>query len=266
MSTSATAANAPRRLRHNGTRDVLLAALAFAAGAVDAMSWLALGKVFSGFMTGNALFIGIGLTQHLHEVALHGAIALVAFGAGAGLTAAALPPHEARAPWFKGVTVSLAVSALVQLVFFGLWLAVSGRPGSSLWILLAVSAFAMGIQTAAVVSLGVHAIFTTAVTATWTVLVGDLSSWSETRSERRRLAMVLAGAILGALAGSLLIAHARLWMPLLPIVVTAGVAASARAVFKRAPASSPGIADPAIDAPSAAFGRSSGVGAIWHGR
>jgi uncharacterized membrane protein YoaK (UPF0700 family) len=35
-------------------RDALLAALALADGAVDALAWLALGKVFSAFMTGDA--------------------------------------------------------------------------------------------------------------------------------------------------------------------------------------------------------------------
>jgi uncharacterized membrane protein YoaK (UPF0700 family) len=34
-------------------RDVLLNALAVSSGAVDAISFLALGKVFSAFMTGN---------------------------------------------------------------------------------------------------------------------------------------------------------------------------------------------------------------------
>jgi uncharacterized membrane protein YoaK (UPF0700 family) len=86
----------------------------------------------------------------------------------------------------------------------------------------------MGIQTAAVVALGVHAVFTTAVTATWTVLVGDAAPWSATRTERRRLTLVLAGTVLGALAGALLLAHLRLWMPLLPLLLTAGVAVAAR--------------------------------------
>jgi hypothetical protein len=35
-------------------RDALRAALALADGAVDALAWLALGKVFSAFMTGDA--------------------------------------------------------------------------------------------------------------------------------------------------------------------------------------------------------------------
>ena len=95
-------------------------------------------------------------------------------------------------------------------------------------MLLAISAFAMGIQTATAVALGVHAVFTTAATATWTVLVGDAAHWSTTHIERRRLALVLGGMLLGALVGALLLAHVRVWMPLLPVLLTGGVALTAR--------------------------------------
>jgi uncharacterized membrane protein YoaK (UPF0700 family) len=37
-------------------RGWLLVALSAASGAVDAVSWLGLGKVFSAFMTGNLAF------------------------------------------------------------------------------------------------------------------------------------------------------------------------------------------------------------------
>src|SRR3981189_3921644 len=40
-------------------RDLLLNALAVSSGAVDAISFLALGKVFSAFMTGNIAFLGL---------------------------------------------------------------------------------------------------------------------------------------------------------------------------------------------------------------
>jgi uncharacterized membrane protein YoaK (UPF0700 family) len=116
----------------------------------------------------------------------------------------------------------------VQLVFWFVWLAVGGHPGSTLMVLLGIVAFAMGIQTATVVALGVHAVFTTAVTATWTVLVGDAAHWSATRTERRRLTLVLGGTLPGALVGALLLAHLRLWMPLLPALLTIGVAVAAR--------------------------------------
>ncbi|MFZ2052541.1 MAG: hypothetical protein WB698_16055 [Solirubrobacteraceae bacterium] len=65
------------------------------------------------------------------------------------------------------------------------------------------------------------------MTATWTVLAGDAARWSATRTERRRLMLVLGGTLLGTLVGALLLAHLRLWMPLLPALLTGGVVVDA---------------------------------------
>jgi uncharacterized membrane protein YoaK (UPF0700 family) len=216
-----------------GVRDVLLAVLAFAAGSIDVLSWLAVGKVFSAFMTGNVVFLAAGLFAHQSELALHAAIALCAFGTGAWATAWVMPRQHPSVLWPVRVTTALLACALVQLVFLVIWLAVGGHPGSTLLLLLAILAFAMGIQTAAAVTLGVHAVFTTAVTATWTVLVGDAAHWSATRTERRRLTLVLAGTLLGALVGALLLAHLRLWMPLLPLLLTSCVVFAAHQSVER---------------------------------
>jgi uncharacterized membrane protein YoaK (UPF0700 family) len=214
----------PHRLR-----DALLVVLAMAAGSVDALAWLALGKVFSAFMTGNLVFIAVGLSSHDSGLALHAAVAVSVFGAGAFATARLMPRAAAAVLWPARVTLGLLGTAFVQLGFWVVWLAVGGDPGPALaMVLLAISALAMGIQTATAVALGVHAVFTTAATATWTVLAGDAAHWSATRIERRRLAMVLGGTLIGALAGALLVAHARLWMPLLPALLTGGVAVVAR--------------------------------------
>jgi uncharacterized membrane protein YoaK (UPF0700 family) len=213
--------------RPHRIRDLLLGVLAFAAGSVDVMSWLALGRVFSGFMTGNVVFLAAGLFAHQSKLSLYAAVALCAFGLGAWSTALLMPREQPGVLWPARVTAALIACALVQLVFWVVWLAVGGHPGSILMVLLGILAFAMGIQTAAVVALGVHAVFTTAVTATWTVLVGDSAHWAATRVERRRLVLVLGGTLLGALVGSLLLAHLRLWMPLLPILLTGGVAVAA---------------------------------------
>jgi uncharacterized membrane protein YoaK (UPF0700 family) len=90
-----------------------------------------------------------------------------------------------------------------------------------------VSALAMGLQTAAVFSLGVRAVFSTAATATWTALMGDITTWSQTRDERHRLAGVLLALFAGAVAGAVLVVDARAWAALLPLAVSASVVAVA---------------------------------------
>jgi uncharacterized membrane protein YoaK (UPF0700 family) len=242
-------------------RDVLLGVLAFAAGSIDVLSWLALGKVFSAFMTGNVVFLAAGLFSHQSELSLHAALALCAFGAGAWATALLMPREQASVLWPSRVTSGLVACAVVQLAFWILWLAVHGEragSGSTQMVLLGMSALAMGIQTAAAVTLGVHAVFTTAVTATWTVLVGDAAHWSATRTERRRLTLVLAGTLLGALLGALLLAHLRLWMPLLPALLTSGVAVAAHQTIEQFVDSTRTTMSAALHPLDRGFGRSAG--------
>ncbi len=207
-------------------------------------------------MTGNVVFLAAGLFAHQSELSLHAAIALGAFGAGAWATAWVMPRQQPGVLWPARVTAGLIACALVQLVFWVLWLAVGGHPGSSLMILLGLMAFAMGIQTATAVTLGVHAVFTTAVTATWTVLVGDAAHWSATATERRRLTLVLAGTLLGAFAGALLIAHLRLWMPLLPVLLTGGVAVAGHQSIEQYVDSTRATVSAAAHPLDRAFGRS----------
>ncbi|HEX3803704.1 MAG TPA: DUF1275 family protein [Solirubrobacteraceae bacterium] len=104
--------------------------------------------------------------------------------------------------------------------FLALWLAVSGRPSLTPQVgLLAISALAMGVQTAAVFSLGIQGVFTAAATATFTVLSGDTAHWATHQPERRRLAALLIALTCGAIAGGLLLDHAHDFAPVLPLVV-----------------------------------------------
>ena len=92
----------------------------------------------------------------------------------------------------------------------------------------------MGMQTTAVGSLGVRAVFTTAITATWGILMGDFSGWAQSRGERRRLAAVLVALIVGALFGGLLMTGARDWAPVFPLAVSVLVVTAAALIFHRA--------------------------------
>jgi uncharacterized membrane protein YoaK (UPF0700 family) len=89
----------------------------------------------------------------------------------------------------------------------------------------------MGFQTAAVFSLGIQGVFTTAATATFTVLSGDSAHWSTTQPERHRLAVLLIALALGALAGGLLMVHARDFAPVLALCASALVVAIAAVRF-----------------------------------
>jgi hypothetical protein len=124
--------------------------------------------------------------------------------------------------------LSLGVTVVAQAAFATLWLSVGGHASlTATYFLLGISALGMGFQTAAVFSLGIQGVFTTAATATFTVLSGDSAHWSTTEPERHRLAGVLIALALGAVAGGLLMVHARDFAPLLPLCASALVVVTA---------------------------------------
>jgi uncharacterized membrane protein YoaK (UPF0700 family) len=215
-------------------RDASLVLLTVSTGAVDAISWLGLGKVFSAFMTGNLAFAGFRAGGAEAPSAPRVLAAVAAFAAGAALSAWIVAPTKGSDHvWPRRVTVALGTALAAQAAFLVLWIAVDAHPSSRIGdLLVAVSALAMGMQTAAVFSLGVRAVFTTAATATWAVLMGDLTTWSTSGGERRRLTAVIVALLAGSALGALLVERAAVWAPVFPLVVTGFVVATATLVFR----------------------------------
>jgi predicted MFS family arabinose efflux permease/uncharacterized membrane protein YoaK (UPF0700 family) len=239
--------------RHRGVlvRNRLLLLLTFSSGAVDAICFLGLGKVFTAFMTGNFVFLAlrIGGASGPHVASILASMG--AFSLGVGGATRFLHRDQSADVWPRSVTRVLAASASAQAVFLALWIAVGGRPSLTFAVcLLGISGLAMGIQTAAVFSLGIQGVFTTAATATFTVLSGDAAHWANHQPERRRLAALLLALTGGAVAGAVLIDNARSLAPVVPLVSStlvvsfAAVLGGARAQRSRSERTSPESAPP----------------------
>jgi uncharacterized membrane protein YoaK (UPF0700 family) len=225
-------------------RDWLLGALTVSSGAVDAISFLALGKVFTAFMTGNIAFLGMAMAGNAAAPSIVSVLAsLAGFAGGVYVGTRIVTPstrpaaHKGEQPisvvWPLRTTFALGVSLLAQLCFLIIWFATSGQPDESATaVLLAVWALAMGVQSAAVRGLEVGGVFTTAATATFVFLIGDLANRPVSAAERRRLVGVVASLVVGATAGGLLLTHALIYAPVLPFVITAGVIATAVTAFR----------------------------------
>ena len=214
-------------------RDGLLVALTVSSGAVDAICWLALGKVFSAFMTGNLVFLGLRAGGAPGQSVARVLAAVAGFAAGAAVAARIVAPamNSGRA-WTRRVTAALATALVPQAAFLALWAAVGGHPGGDTGhILIAMSALAMGIQTTAGFSLGVRGLLSTASTATVAVLMGNGSAWKESKAERLRLAAAILGLLGGAAIGAVLVINARPVAPLFPLAVTSLVVAAATLAF-----------------------------------
>jgi uncharacterized membrane protein YoaK (UPF0700 family) len=219
-------------------RDWLLFALTVSSGAVDAISFLALGKVFTAFMTGNFVFLGMGIARHTGAPSIISVLVpMVGFGLGVYLATLIVTPRQsethddkesARVVWSPLVTYALAVSLLPHLAFVLLWISTVGsRTGSVTLGLLAAWALAMGMQSAAVRRLDVGGIYTTAATATVIFLSGSFAHRPLSGEERRRLFGVLVSLIIGATAGARLLIDGPTYAPLLPFGITIVVVAIA---------------------------------------
>ena len=220
--------------RETRVRDALLVALTVSTGAVDAISFLGLGKVFSAFMTGNLVFLGSRAGGAAGPPIPHVLTAVTAFAAGAVLAARVVRPTQDDGDvWPRRVTLALTATLVVQAAFLGVWWSVAGHPSNEAsMLLIALSALAMGTQTAAISSLAVRGVFTTAATATLAFFMGDLTGWSQPRGERLRLSAVIVGLLAGALIGGVLVVHAVAWAPLFPLGMTAVVVTAAALSFR----------------------------------
>jgi uncharacterized membrane protein YoaK (UPF0700 family) len=213
-------------------RDLLLVGLTFASGAIDAVSFIALGKIFTAFMTGNLVFLGLEAAGAGESDTVRAMVALVTFTVG--VFAASRVIGDSRSPstalWPRRVSAALGLAMVLEAAFLALWASVSGEPGTASGLVLtALMATAMGLQSGAMLSLDIKGVFTTAATATVMFLSRDSARPSRsTGAERARLAGVIAALIAGAAAGGLLLVHARPYAPALPLVVTALVTAVAR--------------------------------------
>jgi uncharacterized membrane protein YoaK (UPF0700 family) len=243
MATRMATVTAARRLSPAAVRDLLLVGLTVSSGAVDAISFLALGKVFTAFMTGNLVFLGVGVAGEGGLDVVRVLIAIGAYAAGVYSATRIVEGSEDSSVWPRRVTAALGVALTLEAVFLAGWVAVSGQPGTgSGHVLTSLMALAMGLQSGAVMALAVRGVCTTAATATVMFLMRNLAAWSASATERARmdaprlssaaaertrLAGVLGALFVGATAGALLLAHARTSAPLLPLVATALVVATA---------------------------------------
>jgi uncharacterized membrane protein YoaK (UPF0700 family) len=230
-------------------RDWLLAGLSFSAGMYEAICFLAFGKVFAGFQTGNLVFLGFGVAgtrppSGPNPVTV--VISLAAFAAGVVLAIPILKGfgggqetgRNVSQVWPRPVSIALAIAFILQAAFFAVWITTTS-PASLAYILIALAAFAMGLQANAIRSLNVPGISTTAFTATFVDLVAGVASWALTALSARRLIATVVGVAAGGFLGDWMLSHAHPYAPVVPAAVTAAVIAIAWMALKPRATSGP---------------------------
>lgn len=179
--------------------------LTLTTGIVDAVSYLALDRVFTGNMTGNVLFIGFALAGEGGIPLLNNVLALVGFLLGAVIAARVLRGrrHGSRLPTANLVVLACGGGLSIALAVF--WLAVGVLDDGMLLPVTGLLAAVMGAQAASVRATGITDVGTIVVTSTLANLAMDsrLAGGSGAKWQRRVYAVTAMG--LGGALGAILL-------------------------------------------------------------
>lgn len=199
-------------------RDVLLFLLAAASGSADAWSYLGLGHAFVANMTGNTVLTGIAVFQSRDLI--HPLLSLCCYCAGAVTAAIFTRKMHPGIVWARPITVTLVVEALIMAAAEAGWVALRLHAAAPpLDLLLGGVAFAVGMQSGAMLQLKVPGVVTTYITGTWTNLMSgiirfetlrDRETWEQKLSFEERLLLqggILAVYFLSAVLAGWLFSH-----------------------------------------------------------
>lgn len=181
--------------------------LTASTGAIDAVSYLSLDRVFTGNMTGNVLFLGFALMGVGGIPFLNNAVALLGFIVGSIVGGRLVGRGHASGTLPRGSVVALTGGAVLLVALTIVWLVLGDLPEGVLLAVTALLAIVMGAQVSAVKPIGNSDITTIVVTNTIANLARDsrLGGGHGQRWVQRLLAVVCMGlgAVLGAGAISL---------------------------------------------------------------
>ena len=152
-------------VRHPLTRALL--ALTFTTGLIDAVSYLALGRVFTANMTGNVVLLGFGIAGSGGLPVVAPIVSLGAFLLGAGAGGVLVRRLAERHPAL--VARALAIESGLLVIAAVLAAATTVHPGNaSAYALIVLMASAMGVRNAVVRHIAVADLTTTVLTMTLT--------------------------------------------------------------------------------------------------
>lgn len=179
--------------------------LTASTGAVDAVSYLALDRVFTGNMTGNVLFLGFALVGVEGIPFLNNAVALVGFVIGSIVSGRVIGRGHPRGLPTASIWV-LVAGGLVAIALASTWLVLGVLPEPVLLVVTFLLAAVMGAQVSAVKPIGNSDVTTIVVTNTLANLARDsrLAGGAGKNWAPRLLAVLSMG--VGAALGAALIA------------------------------------------------------------
>jgi len=191
--------------RLNFTLPLLLYIATATTGLIDAISYLALGHVFTANMTGNVVFLAFAVAGAPGLSITRSLTALVAFLIGAliGGRAATRLSERVRPNWITTALIMESVLLLVATLTASINFRNSSGSALPLYSIIVLTALAMGIRNATVRKMAIPDLTTTVLTLTITGFAADsrFAGGTSPRWRRRLLAVLLMffGAVIGTL-------------------------------------------------------------------
>lgn len=148
--------------------------LCLAAGMVDVIGYLGLGHVLTANMTGNIVLLGIAIARAQEFIVLRSLIALAGFIVGNAIAARMIGTNHTKNGWSPRVTRVFVVESILLLIFAIVM--VSPYSEQLAYLLIAILAAAMGMQTTAARRIGIAGISTTVLTNNLAAVVEDAVS------------------------------------------------------------------------------------------
>jgi len=184
-------------------------------------------------MTGNLVLLGIAIGQSQLAGSIRSVIAFAAFVVGVLVGVRLTARTEPTAVWPRSATSALVGELGLLLALLAGWEITGDRPAAlALDILIALSAGAMGLQTAAARRLGVAGVTTTFVTGMLTGLIAELAAVGPGRSDRIIWATTLASMVIGAAVGAAVFIAWRPGAPLVAMLLVGMVIAGATSLTR----------------------------------
>ena len=214
--------------------------LTFVTGVIDAVSFLGLGHVFTANMTGNVVLLGFAMGGNGDLSVGRSLAALCAFASGS-VVGGRLTSERHRTP-ARHLLIAMYAEVLLLSLAAGAALSSGGQTVATVYLLIVLTAVAMGLRNAVVRKLAIPDLTTTVLTLTVTGLAADSALAGGTSPRRRRRMLAILTMCGGALAGTMLLRTFGMWVSLFVAALVVG----AIAVYLY-------LRDPSMNAGSASF-------------
>jgi uncharacterized membrane protein YoaK (UPF0700 family) len=198
-----------------------LFALTFNTGLIDAVSFIAMGHVFTANMTGNIVFMAFAVAGVPGLSIARSATSLAAFMLGAVIGGIVNHKLAAKSK-LQWINSALAIETVLLVAAAGVSYGL--RAGESVpvrlaYVVIIVTAIAMGIRNAVVRKVALPDLTTTVLTRTVTGLASESFLAGGTNPSWRTRSGAILTMFLGALAGALLLRYG----PAIPLAVSGAV-------------------------------------------